>query len=209
VCSCSALNSNKKKPSNIFLDVDSSNGSVNVRLGDFGLATTHRSRTNDETDKDSNGEFDEFDIENGRLTGEMHSVLEWSSGNESMTGGVGTTFYRAPEQEGKFTPHFNNNGDNSSYTVQADIFSFGVILFEVFHPPFTTHMERAETLTVLRGDRHFDHLPHKLDFELKEKAHERFPEFFVNSVSQNAQRYVHMNSFCPCMVFSQRETVLD
>ena len=52
-----------------------------------------------------------------------------------MTGGVGTTFYRAPEQEGYSGS--GKKGDNS-YNLQADIYSLGIIIFEMFHPPFET-----------------------------------------------------------------------
>jgi serine/threonine protein kinase len=113
-----------------------------------------------------------------------------SVGGESMTGGVGTTFYRAPEQEGV-----------TRYTIQADIFSLGVILFEMFHPPFTTYMERAETLTTLRGDKLNaqcatlkDDDRTKVDFSESEfncMAADRFPKSFLSSVPKNAQRYVH------------------
>jgi chromosome condensin MukBEF complex kleisin-like MukF subunit len=85
---------------------------------------------------------------------------------------------------------------DSSYTVQADIFSFGVILFEMFHPPFSTYMERAETLTTLRGDKIAQHshskhneLPKSEKYEdFHEKANERFPKPFSEKVPENAQR---------------------
>ena len=72
-----------------------------------------------------------------------------SSAGESMTGGVGTTFYRAPEQEGR---QFLNKkgGSDGSYNVRADIFSLGVILFEMFFPPFdTVRGEKARALHLL------------------------------------------------------------
>jgi hypothetical protein len=88
------------------------------------------------------------------------------------------------------------HGDSSSYTVQADIFSFGIILFEVFYQPFSTYMERAETLTILRGDRPGDfkqngNLASATEKDLKEISQRRLPEAFVTSVSQNAQRCVN------------------
>jgi serine/threonine protein kinase len=117
---------------------------------------------------------------------------------ESMTGGVGTTFYRAPEQEGGKSTLTAEKSDKW-YTTQADIFSLGVILFEMFHPPFTTYMERAETLTRLRGDKvttlqgvnaALDDRP-KLDIseeEFKRLSQDRFPSFFLSAVPENAQR---------------------
>jgi serine/threonine protein kinase len=61
------------------------------------------------------------------------------SSGEAMTGGVGTTFYRAPEQE---------RGE-SAYNVKADIFSLGVIIFEMFHPPFETVRSRIPNVEIL------------------------------------------------------------
>jgi serine/threonine protein kinase len=94
-----------------------------------------------------------------------------------------------------------NKSVSFSYTVQADIFSLGVILFEMFRPPFDTYMERADTLTTLRGDRSMhpydrgsqtkEQLPTevgKQDF--RRRALERFPESFVASVPTSAQRII-------------------
>jgi translation initiation factor 2-alpha kinase 4 len=115
-----------------------------------------------------------------------------------MTGGVGTTFYRAPEQEGTTTGR--NKSDSSSYTVQADIFSFGVVLFEMFRAaPFSTYMERAETLTTVRGDKPAG--PQAAQGQdgrrrsdsgenFKERARRRFPSSFVETVPDNAQRMI-------------------
>ena len=110
---------------------------------------------------------------------------------ESMTGGVGTTFYRAPEQETQEI--IQRTGRNSSYTVKADIFSFGIILFEMFHPPFKTYMERAGTLSILRGDHSTQKGGRKLltnngAKDLPDQAVSRLPDKFVKSVPQNAQR---------------------
>jgi hypothetical protein len=73
-----------------------------------------------------------------------------------------------------------------------------VILFEIFHPPFTTYMERAETLTTLRGDR--DSLSGSMmpkegwiesdRNEFERVARTRLPTSFVESVPENAQRMV-------------------
>ena len=60
--------------------------------------------------------------------------------------------YRAPEQGGcvagspKFHPSSPIAGN--SYNEKADMFSMGVILFEMCHPPFVTGTERIFTLQV-------------------------------------------------------------
>lgn len=175
-----------------------------MKLGDFGLAT--KNRAIDELHDDdgiasdaSRAFYNAIDDIRPLLGDPALSITKISmdtSAGESMTGGVGTTFYRAPEQEGKVSTSVKK-GD-SSYTVQADIFSFGVILFELFHPPFSTYMERAETLTTLRGDKLVDpssnvkhderpQLPLIVD-DFKRKAAERFPKSFVESVPESAQR---------------------
>ena len=66
------------------------------------------------------------------------SIISQSSlGLESITGGVGTIGYRAPEQE---AGNAKDSKVNASYNVQADMYSLGIILFEMFHPPFETYM---------------------------------------------------------------------
>ena len=181
------------KPGNIFLD-----SQRNVKLGDFGLATTHQTKAEvDEKDIQSEAEnlYDGID-DIKRLMGEPAVPTTEISGtgasvtHESMTGGVGTTFYRAPEQEGQAA---SSKGD-SSYTVQADLFSLGVVLFEMFSPPFSTYMERAELLTALRGDHAMSHLAKErsskdqtMDSFNKQKV-ERFPSSFVEQNPANVQR---------------------
>ncbi|OII74290.1 protein kinase [Cryptosporidium ubiquitum] len=58
--------------------------------------------------------------------------------NKELSSGVGTMFYMAPEQ-----------CKGNSYNQSADMFSLGVILFEMYHPPFKTGMERVQILTQL------------------------------------------------------------
>lgn len=189
------------KPSNIFLDAEK-----NVKLGDFGLATKNRDIKELEDDDGTTSEassniYDAIDdirplLGTPAIATSVSFVDTTTSAGESMTGGVGTTFYRAPEQEGKTTTSVRK-GDGS-YTVQADIFSFGVILFEMFHPPFSTYMERAEILTTLQGNKptasnksgkHHEGEQHDVvPDDFKQKSAERFPKSFVASVPENAQR---------------------
>lgn len=163
------------------------NGSISVRLGDFGLATTRRQKKDDPTDRshhDTKSINDDAinNIESGEMAATPHHLHDPWSEMESMTEGVGTTFYRAPEQEG------STFGNSYSYTVQADIFSLGIILFEMFHPPFGTYMERAEILTRLRGGHQLHHFT--MENNWTDLAQSRFPQSFTLSAPENAQRYV-------------------
>lgn len=67
-----------------------------------------------------------------------------SSLKDSLTIGVGTPFYCSPEQL-KAGMHYDQ---------KVDLYSLGIILFEMCHP-ITTGMERAEVLTALRIDMKF------------------------------------------------------
>jgi translation initiation factor 2-alpha kinase 4 len=96
------------KPNNIFLSREGS-----VKLGDFGLATTLSQPKPDKVKDDSKND----------------------AGNLSR--GVGTIFYRAPEQD---------KGDK--YDQNADTFSLGVILYELWRE-FGSRMQRADELTKL------------------------------------------------------------
>jgi hypothetical protein len=96
--------------------------------------------------------------------------------SESLTGGVGTALYRAPGRakptEGTGpgtvlgTGHSLDSPSHSesmkkslmphakggrTYDAKADMFSLGIIMFEMCHEPFSTGMERVKTLCALRG----------------------------------------------------------
>lgn len=90
----------------------------------------------DEHDSEYNKIYDAIEDISGLLGRSKYTESQTSglSAGESMTGGVGTTFYIAPEQEHSLA----KSKSESAYGVQADIFSLGVILFEMFHPPFET-----------------------------------------------------------------------
>ncbi len=182
----------------------------NIRLGDFGLATRRREKPNITVDEESaevTAIYDAIEDISGLLGSAPNSVTRHSmlSIGEGMTGGVGTTFYRAPEQEGSATRTKGEGG----YNMQADMYSLGVIIFEMLHPPFATYMERSETLRRLRGEQHHhlgdanQQLACSIDDEQQGRdeqptqeehvwklRHERFPESFVEKTSENAQRII-------------------
>ena len=90
----------------------------------------------EEQDSEVGAIYDAIEDISSLLGGPKHVESQTSgmSAGESMTGGVGTTFYRAPEQEHALARPKNE----SAYDIQADIFSLGIVLFEMFHPPFET-----------------------------------------------------------------------
>ena len=95
-----------------------------VKIGDFGLATAGLiSHTNKE--------------EAEAVTSDSTIAVE-----EDMTGQIGTAMYVAPEL-----------GANrvTSYNQKVDLYSLGIIFFEMCYPPLATGMERIKVLTSLRS----------------------------------------------------------
>jgi eukaryotic translation initiation factor 2-alpha kinase 4 len=108
------------KCENIFLD-----SKDHVKIGDFGLATTNvlaLQYQNNETNQSLQ--------------------LPKVSYGDSHTGQVGTALYCAPE--------LSQNACKSTYNQKVDLYSLGIIFFEMCHAPFGTGMERIQTLLQLR-----------------------------------------------------------
>ena len=114
------------KPVNLFLD-----SLGRIKIGDIGLATTHG------TTRGGMGTEGTDSIANGQ------PLKMNSSTKESMTGKVGTTLYVAPEL-GK------RSGGRVKYSQKVDLYSLGIIFFEMCYKPFTTSMERVKVLGNLR-----------------------------------------------------------
>lgn len=128
----------------------------NIKVGDFGLATTGNNR---EYEKSKGGEGS-FILESSENSVHIHQEASVQSGNQdaidSLTAGIGTALYRAPEQEAVVVTSSSNTGEQHVvYNEKADIYSLGIILFEMCSKPFETGMERLVTIKELRENGNF------------------------------------------------------
>ncbi|KAH0620584.1 hypothetical protein JD844_021211 [Phrynosoma platyrhinos] len=108
------------KPVNIFLD-----SGDHVKIGDFGLATDHPAYA--------------ADTKQGEGISDDHLGNNDPSGN--LTGMIGTALYVSPEVQGN---------TKSTYNQKVDLFSLGIIFFEMSYHPLTTASERIFVLSQLR-----------------------------------------------------------
>ncbi|XP_064390621.1 eIF-2-alpha kinase GCN2-like isoform X2 [Halichondria panicea] len=102
------------KPGNIFL-----NSSGHIKVGDFGLATSHKSSGH---------------------RNNANTFLDISEMTQGETGLVGTAMYLSPEMLRPIV----------KYSQKVDIYSLGIIFFEMCHAPLATAMERHKVLVALR-----------------------------------------------------------
>lgn len=112
-------------PKNVFLSGEE-DSKLHVKIGDFGLARED-SVNEPKTPLRRNPQ--------SRVSPECSFT---SCNSECFTTGLGTTTYAAPEQL-----------HGTMYDNKSDMYSVGLMLFELFHP-FVTGMERSESLKALR-----------------------------------------------------------
>jgi len=121
-----------------------------IKIGDFGLATSHASvKENPEA-----------------YVKVLHDPAATSS--DKMTGKVGTALYVAPE--------LSVARSKVKFSQKVDMYSLGVILFEMCYRPLTTGMERVKTIGMIRSVcfcvRSFSHFSHLrgLVYQSKKKS---------------------------------------
>lgn len=134
------------KPANIFVaDTDGDS----IKLGDFGL-----SRYAANVNLNSPGSVEEHYVaaSSSTISSGAQQVSVWSVSMSNMsenevTGGVGTYLYASPEQVA-----------GKKYNAKTDVYSLGMILFELCHERFTTTMERYIALRNARENKLPDEL---------------------------------------------------
>uniref|UniRef100_A0A182WF08 non-specific serine/threonine protein kinase n=1 Tax=Anopheles minimus TaxID=112268 RepID=A0A182WF08_9DIPT len=120
------------KPVNIFLDLRDQ-----VKIGDFGLATTSILALQNQGHQNAPSAQTGIAVVGNNPPGKLSDM------GYSQTGKVGTALYVAPELTGK--------ASRSTYNQKVDLYSLGIILFEMSTSPLNTGMERVKTLMDLRS----------------------------------------------------------
>jgi len=150
------------KPANVFLQDD-----YHILLGDFGLAkdvdfSVSSSKTEtvpcSTTLVDNEDEMEETEVSSELKEirdGETEISSDHISKLHKFTSGVGTYIYASPEQL----------ASSQGYDNKTDIYSLGILLFELLWP-FKTGMERIKTLTNIRNGKFPENFVEKWPLEL-------------------------------------------
>ncbi|KAI8983703.1 kinase-like domain-containing protein [Pilobolus umbonatus] len=146
------------KPANIFLDSNN-----DVKIGDFGLATTNQTLMETSFPKSVSHQrlAERFSStasapESTNVSNTGYSVSSMHLGlDESMTTGVGTSFYVSPEV---LRDPATGATSGMRYNQKVDMFSLGIIFFEMCYQ-LTTGMERVQVLDALRQSKFPDNFP--------------------------------------------------
>lgn len=116
------------KPQNILFSIDGSK----VKIGDFGLATLHNSNQVIHPNIAQNRQFWQTSTDPTSIP----TSATYENGNDlTHTGNIGTSIYASPEQKNR-----------KDYDHKTDIFSLGLILFELFYP-LSTEMEKVKCVS--------------------------------------------------------------
>ncbi|KAF9934788.1 hypothetical protein FBU30_000082 [Linnemannia zychae] len=107
------------------------------KIGDFGLVTDQEGGANMNNDEPQEQETSE----KPRMLRQCSTATSASRSSRTRTTAVGTVTYASPEQLAR---------PNLGYDQKADIYSLGIIFFELYHP-FSTLMERHAVLRTLRN----------------------------------------------------------
>ncbi|KAI9476503.1 MAG: kinase-like domain-containing protein, partial [Benjaminiella poitrasii] len=144
------------KPANIFLDSNN-----DVKIGDFGLATTNQTLVDGTTiSRSVSHRFNErYNVSAAESASASYAGYSASSAHigadESMTTGVGTTFYVSPE----VMPDPKTGATSGMrYNQKVDMYSLGIIFFEMCYK-FATGMQRVVVLNELRNGKFPDDFP--------------------------------------------------
>lgn len=126
-------------------------------MGDFGLATSGNKKNQEKTTSKSDlaGMDNRSEIS---ATNDLSTQSGMQDALESLTAGIGTALYRAPEQELVLKGMEESDPDRDyhvPYNEKADMYSLGIILFEMCSKPFDTKMERFYVITALREKHEF------------------------------------------------------
>ncbi|GMT31167.1 hypothetical protein PFISCL1PPCAC_22464, partial [Pristionchus fissidentatus] len=127
------------KPMNILLD-----SKEHVKIGDFGLATRQY--------------FSKIAKKGGAEGGVAGGGAEQTGGDRKqssdLTMDIGTELYMAPELFPERSQHeaaAAAAAEDAPYTNKIDVFSAGIVLFEMFYRPLPPGMERISTLRALKA----------------------------------------------------------
>ena len=101
-----------------------------VKIGDFGLATDKPAAAGAGAGAGA-----------GTLESVVAHTMTGDLTDEDVTKGVGTEWYRAPEQ-----------AESDRYGTAVDMYSLGIVLFEMWAGRFGTGMERVQALMALKRD---------------------------------------------------------
>ncbi|VBB25904.1 unnamed protein product [Acanthocheilonema viteae] len=116
---------------------------MDARISDFGYICM-----NILIDGSDHAKIGDFGLATFDIMSKNPSSLNEYDINFSMTKDIGTALYIAPEL-------LSTANENIDYTTKIDVYSLGIVLFEMFYRPLLPGMERIAIIKNLRGSVHF------------------------------------------------------